>query len=153
MTQSGAVLSLAWPGQGAIELTPKLIELAADLAPRASGIALLVNSQSDLFMEAITRLADQAAHYKQVPLHVEKATSVHEIEDAFNSLSQLRPGALVVGINPFFATQRTKSRNSIESNNVTGYPSRPHLHSGARSPVTNLAGRASLPRSSGHFGR
>jgi putative ABC transport system substrate-binding protein len=68
----------------------------------------LVNPQSGLFMEAITGLARQAAQNKGVPLHVERAGSVGEIEAAFTSLAQLRPGALVVGINPFFASQRAQ---------------------------------------------
>ena len=59
-------------------------------------------------MEAITGLARQAAQSKGVPLHVEKAATVREIEGAFNSLAQLRPGALMVGINSFFTSQRAQ---------------------------------------------
>jgi len=73
----GFVAGLARPGGNLtgvshldIGMTPKLIELAAELPPNSSGIASLVNPQSGLFMEAITELARQAAQNKGVPLHV-----------------------------------------------------------------------------------
>jgi len=111
----GFVTSLARPGANLtgvshldIELTPKLVEIAAELPRRESGIALLVNPQNSLFMEAITELARQAAQKKDVLLHVERAESAGEIESAFASLARLRSGALVVPVNSFFASQRAQ---------------------------------------------
>jgi putative ABC transport system substrate-binding protein len=69
-------------------------------------------------MEAITELAQQAAQNKGVPLHVERAGSVSEIEGAFTSLGQLRPGALVVGINPFFASHRVQIATLALANSI-----------------------------------
>jgi putative ABC transport system substrate-binding protein len=52
--------------------------------------------------EAMIRDVQEAAPTKNVQLSVLRAGSESEIDAAFDSLGQLRPGALIVGNDPFF---------------------------------------------------
>jgi putative ABC transport system substrate-binding protein len=108
----GLVASLARPGGNltgvstmAPELTPKRLELLAELVPQAGVIALLVNPNNSN-TERIIGDMQAAAHTKRVQLPVLKAGTESEIDAAFASLVELHAGALVVGGDPFFESRR-----------------------------------------------
>jgi putative ABC transport system substrate-binding protein len=108
---TGLVASLSQPGGNLTgvsilytDLVPKRLELLSELAPHAGTIALLVNPKSPE-AEPTIRDAQKAARTKGVQLHVVEAATEGEIDAAFADLVQLHAGALVVGADPFFASQ------------------------------------------------
>jgi putative tryptophan/tyrosine transport system substrate-binding protein len=86
-------------------LNPKRLELLSKLVPEADVIALLVNPNYS-GVEAIMREVQEAARVKRFQLHILKAATENEVEAAFATFTQLRPGALVVANDPFFSTRR-----------------------------------------------
>ena len=108
----GLVASLARPGGNltgvsflTVELMPKRLELLSELVPHARVIALLVNPNISA-AERIIRDMQEAARAKGVQLPILEAANESEIDAAFASLVQLQAGALVVGTDPFFFSQR-----------------------------------------------
>ena len=107
----GLVASLARPGGNltgvsiADDLTAKRLELLTELVPRARMLALLVNP-NHAAAERVVREVQEAARTKGLQLHVLKARSESEVDAAFASLVQLRPGALVVASDPFLSSRR-----------------------------------------------
>lgn len=109
---AGLVAGLARPGGNltgisfiSTELMPKRLELLSELVPRAKVIALLVNPNSpntDLMM----RNMPAAARAEGLQLHILKATAEPEIDAAFATLINLQAGALVVGTDAFFYSER-----------------------------------------------
>jgi putative ABC transport system substrate-binding protein len=109
---AGLVASLASPGGNltgisflSVELTTKLLQLLSELVPQARVIALLVNPNFPQ-TERIMRDMQEAAHAKRLQLHILRASTESEIDAAFASLAELHAGALVIGGDPFFASQR-----------------------------------------------
>jgi putative tryptophan/tyrosine transport system substrate-binding protein len=110
----GLVASLARPNGNltgvsimTTEIMPKRIELLTELVPQAGTIALLVNPNTGgKRMEEMVEAVQQAARVKGVQLHVLKAGTESEIEDAFATLVQLHTGALAVSNDPFFNIRR-----------------------------------------------
>ena len=108
----GLVTSLARPGGNATgvnifttELAEKRLGLLHDLIPVASTIAVLLNPN---FAPAVVNLqesevAARAAGRTVVAFH---ASRDDEIETAFARIIQMRPGALLVGSDPFFNSRR-----------------------------------------------
>ena len=86
---------------------PKRLELISELVPQAKVIALLVNP-SNANAEPTIRDMQEAARTKGVQLHILKAGSESEIDDAFASLIQLHVGALVVSPDAFFGSRRAQ---------------------------------------------
>ena len=110
----GLVGSLARPGGNltgvtfmTAELMPKRLELISELVPQARVIALLVNP-SNANVEPTIRDMQAAARTKGVQLHILKAGSESEIDDAFASLIQLQVGALLVSPDAFFGSRRAQ---------------------------------------------
>jgi putative ABC transport system substrate-binding protein len=81
------------------ELLAKRLELLHELVPSATIIAGLVNPN---LAEAETRDLQAAARALGLTLHVLHASSEQEIDTAFTTLDQLRPGALVIGGDAYF---------------------------------------------------
>jgi putative ABC transport system substrate-binding protein len=111
---AGLVASLARPGENltglsilSSELTPKRLELLSELVPQARVIALLVNPNNPN-AERVMRDVQEAARAKGVQLPILKASAEDEFETAFASLVQLQAGALVVGADAFFNSQRAQ---------------------------------------------
>src|SRR5215831_5130373 len=109
---TGLVVSFARPGTNVTgvsmmfaELTLKRLELLTDLVPQARVITLLVNP-NNLATEAVIRETQVAAQTKGVELPILKASSESEIDAAFAALDQLHVGALIVGNDTFFFSQR-----------------------------------------------
>jgi putative ABC transport system substrate-binding protein len=87
------------------ELAAKRLDLLRELVPHAKTIAILVNSdfgptgrfQSD---------AEAAARALRLSIEFLQANNEPEINQAFNSLAQIRPDALLVGPGPFLDSRR-----------------------------------------------
>ena len=106
--QLGLVTSLARPSgnvtgvtQLSVEILPKRIELAHELLPTATTIALLVNP-TDLTSDFEVKGAQAAAHTLGLQLHVLRASTEAELDDAFTAVLQMRAGVFVIATSVFF---------------------------------------------------
>ena len=105
---AGLVASLNRPGGNltgvtslGVELGPKRLELLHELVPRATVMALLVNP-ANRSAEFQVRDVQAAARALGRELHVLHASTEHDIDAAFETLVQLRAGALVIAPESFF---------------------------------------------------
>jgi putative tryptophan/tyrosine transport system substrate-binding protein len=106
--QLGLVATLNRPGAnvtGVTQLTgevlPKRIELAHELVPTATIIALLVNPRNPT-AATLTRVSQAAAATLGVRLEVLNASTEAGVEEAFAVLLEKRAGALVIAADAFF---------------------------------------------------
>jgi putative tryptophan/tyrosine transport system substrate-binding protein len=107
----GLVASLNKPGgnvTGAVhmnvEVSPKRLELAHELIPTATTMALLLNSKNP---EAESQLRELqiAASALGLQLHILYASNELDLETAFTTLGQLRASVLVIGSDTFFTSR------------------------------------------------
>jgi ABC-type uncharacterized transport system substrate-binding protein len=108
----GLVSSLNRPGGNITGVTflsaalgSKRIGLLRDLVPRADGIAALLNPN---FPDAARQLREVEEAARAVGEHITilNASNIQEIDAAFEMLGKMRPGALLVGADPFFISRR-----------------------------------------------
>jgi putative tryptophan/tyrosine transport system substrate-binding protein len=107
----GLVASLNRPGgnvtgstQLSVEVGPKRLELARELFPGATTVALLVNPANPL-TETVSKDLQAAADTLGVRLHVLHASTEADFEAAFATAAQLRPAALVISsADPLFGS-------------------------------------------------
>jgi putative ABC transport system substrate-binding protein len=87
------------------DVAGKRLGLLRDLAPKASVVAMLVNSNSP---NAAPELADAHAAAKTVglQLRVFNASTPNEIKESFAAIADQRPDALLVGSDPFLVNRR-----------------------------------------------
>jgi putative tryptophan/tyrosine transport system substrate-binding protein len=90
---------LSWP------LTPKRLELVRELVPTATIIGVLVNPNA-VNTEAESKEIQTAARTIGQQIRILSATSERDIEAAFASVSHTGIGALVIGADAFFDSQR-----------------------------------------------
>jgi len=109
--RSGLVASLGQPGGNAtgvttfaVALDAKRLELLHELVPRATSIVLLLNP--DAAAEPQAQEAQKAARSFGQQLHILSARTEQDIDGAFETFPQLRPGGLLVGSDPFFDSRR-----------------------------------------------
>ena len=108
----GFVASFNRPGGNATgvaifsgELAAKRLDLLHELVPHSKSIAVLINS--DFGPSARFRAdVEAAARALGVAIPILEASNPSEIETAFDSLSQTRPDALLVGPGPFLDSHR-----------------------------------------------
>jgi putative ABC transport system substrate-binding protein len=100
--QIGLVQSLSQPGgnvtgvsQLNIEIGPKRLELAHELMPAATVVALLVNPNDPGRTEVLKEM-QAAASQLGLQLHIRRAGTVAEIEAAFAEFAGLKVGVLVI---------------------------------------------------------
>jgi putative tryptophan/tyrosine transport system substrate-binding protein len=108
----GLVASLARPGGNltgtsfmSTELMPKRLELLTELVPQTRVIALLVNPNNPV-TERIMRDVPEASRAKGLQLHILKAGSDAEIDDALATLAQMHADALLVSSDALFTSHR-----------------------------------------------
>ena len=77
------------------DLTAKRIELLHEVLPKAAVVAFLVNP-NNRFTETETLILQDGARSLGLELHVVPASTTSEIDTAFRTLAELRPGALLV---------------------------------------------------------
>jgi putative ABC transport system substrate-binding protein len=105
----GLVASLNRPGgniTGVTQLTmglvPKALEVMHELLPAAKVIAFLVNPGDPALSERGMKQALESAEALGLKLQVVNATSERDLEGAFDQLSQLQAGGLVICPDPLF---------------------------------------------------
>jgi putative ABC transport system substrate-binding protein len=109
--EAGLVSSLNRPGGNAtgvsimnVELAPKRLELARELVPSATTMALMLNPTNPNAKQLSDDL-QAAAGTLGLQLHVLRAHNEQEIDAAFAALAGLRASALVIGTDPLFNTR------------------------------------------------
>ena len=88
------------------ELAPKRLELLSELVPQARAIALLVNPNNPTVAEALIGDVQEAARAKGLQLSVVKASTESQMDAAFAAFAQLQVGALLVGGDALYSSQR-----------------------------------------------
>jgi putative ABC transport system substrate-binding protein len=109
--EAGLVTSMARPGGNVTgfslktDISGKRLGLLRDLAPKASVVAMLVNSISP---NAAPEIADAQAAAKTVGLQLKmfNASTPNEINGAFAAIAGQHPDALLVGSDPFLVNRR-----------------------------------------------
>lgn len=88
------------------EIAAKRLELVHELVPAAKSIAFLVNPTNPVFIQTEKSAIQLAARALGVQVLVLNASSENEIAVAFEVLVQQRAGALIVGADTFYSSQR-----------------------------------------------
>jgi putative ABC transport system substrate-binding protein len=87
-----------------MEVAPKRLELAHELVPTATAIAVLVNPTNPNTEMELNGL-QAAAHMLGVKLHILHASTERDFDTVFMTWPQLRAGALVIGVDGFFVSR------------------------------------------------
>ena len=110
--EAGLVTSLNRPGGNltgvgilAVELGPKRLELLHELLPSVTSIAVLINPTSPGIAEPFVRAMQPASHTLGLQLHVLRASTERDFDTVFETLVQLRAGALVIMPDVFFTVR------------------------------------------------
>jgi len=110
----GYVASLGHPGGNltginffASELVEKRLELLHALVPKATVIAVIVNPSGTPIESRVQKL-QETARTMGLQLRLLNATNEQEIDAAFATFVQLRPGALLVDSDVFFNARRAQ---------------------------------------------
>jgi putative tryptophan/tyrosine transport system substrate-binding protein len=119
--QIGLVTNLNHPGGNVTGVTqlnaslgPKRLELAHELLPAATDVALLANPNDPARFEKFVAEVREAATRLGVQLHILRAGTEAEIETALSGFSGLKAGALVVAADAFFnANSRLLAESSL----------------------------------------
>jgi putative ABC transport system substrate-binding protein len=112
--QLGLVGSLNRPGTNmtgvvvlSTELAGKRLQLLKELLPAATAFALLVNPNNPAH-EPEAAVALEAARFLGVHLDVLRASTTNEIKAAFDALTRLKAGGLVVAVDAFLTAQNSE---------------------------------------------
>src|SRR5262249_16815860 len=111
----GLVASPAGPGGNltginflVAELAAKRLELLRELLPGAARLAVFVNPVNAQATESALRDVGQAARAMGLQIQVFNASSIREIDAAFEALANERPDAIFVANDPFFIDRRVQ---------------------------------------------
>ena len=111
----GLVASLARPGGNItgttrlnVELGAKRLQLLHEMVPAATILALLVNPANTALAEPLSRVSEAAARKLGLTLHVLRASTEREIDEAFATMARLRAGALAIGPDAFFTIRNAQ---------------------------------------------
>jgi putative tryptophan/tyrosine transport system substrate-binding protein len=128
----GLVASLAHPGGNATginffaqEVVAKRLRLLRELVPKAVRVAVLVNPANAAVAESTVREAQQAAPVLGLQIQVHNASTIHEIDAVFATLSREHADALFVAADAFFVSRRGQfatltARDKIPATYPTG---------------------------------
>jgi putative tryptophan/tyrosine transport system substrate-binding protein len=110
----GLVASLNRPGANVTgvfqltnELNPKRLGLLRELVPSAAVIAILLNPNNSS-IQFQTKVIQDTANAIGQKIHILQASTDREFDTAFEAMAQFGTGALLVGADPFFNSQRAK---------------------------------------------
>jgi putative tryptophan/tyrosine transport system substrate-binding protein len=110
--QMGLVPNMRRPGdnitgvsQLSAEVGPKRLELAHELIPSATVVALLVNASDPMRAETLSRESQAAVRPLGLQLEILRAGTDAEIEGAFAGFAKLKAGVLVIGADGFFSAR------------------------------------------------
>jgi len=111
--KSGLVTSLNRPGGYLTgvsfftnQMEAKRLGLLHEFVPKVDLVAVLLNPNNAFFDNQSNDLGE-ASRALGLKIHVERASSVHEIDRAFGAFAQQQAGALLVGADPYFNSQRS----------------------------------------------
>jgi putative ABC transport system substrate-binding protein len=111
--KSGLVDSFNHPGGNATGvyllltgLETKKLGLLLEVVPRTNVIAALINPSNATAPETQSRDLQAAARTLGRQIQIFNASSERDIDSAFAAITRLRAGALLVGADPFFTSQR-----------------------------------------------
>ena len=114
-TRLGLVSSLSRPTGNltginllANELEAKRLELLHQLVPHAARVAVLVNAADVTNTEATLRAVGSAARTIGLQTQILRVSTAREIVDAFVTIGQERPDALLVGASSFLNSRRAQ---------------------------------------------
>jgi putative tryptophan/tyrosine transport system substrate-binding protein len=108
---TGLVASLNQPGGNltgttimAVEMGPKRLDLARQLVPDATAVAMLINPR---FPTALAEAREvQGAARPGIGINLLNASTESEIDAAFATIVEQKNGALIIGTDPFLLGQR-----------------------------------------------
>jgi putative tryptophan/tyrosine transport system substrate-binding protein len=110
--KSGLVASLNRPGANLTgisfftnQMEAKRLGLLHELVSKVDLIAVLLNANNPFFDSQLSDLGE-ASRLLDVKIHIERASNDREIAAAFNAFAQRRAGAMLVGADPYFNSQR-----------------------------------------------
>jgi putative ABC transport system substrate-binding protein len=110
--KSGLVTSLNRPGGNVTgvsfftnQMEAKRLGLLHEVAPKVELIAALLNGNNP-FVDNQAKDLEEASHTLDLKLLIGRAGNEHEITNAFTMFAQQRAGALLVGADPYFNSQR-----------------------------------------------
>ena len=111
--KSGLVTSLNRPGGNLTgvsfftnQMEAKRLGLLHEFVPKVDLVAVLLNPNNPFFDNQSNDLGE-ASRARGLKIHVERASSVREIDRAFGAFAQQQAGALLVGADPYFNSQRS----------------------------------------------
>jgi putative tryptophan/tyrosine transport system substrate-binding protein len=109
---SGLVASLNRPGGNLTgisfftnQMEAKRLGLLHEVVPKVGLIAVLLNANNPFFNNQLSDV-DEASRALNLKIHIERANNEQEIERAFKEFAQRQAGALLVGADPYFNSQR-----------------------------------------------
>ena len=88
-----------------VEMGPKRLDLARQLVPNATAVAMLVNPNFPT-ASAEAREVQTAARLAGIQINLLNASTESEIDNAFTTAVEQRSGALIIGTDPFLLGQR-----------------------------------------------
>jgi putative ABC transport system substrate-binding protein len=111
--KSGLVAGLNRPGGNLTgvsfftnQMEAKRLGLLHELVPKVDLVAVLLNPNNPFF-DNQSRDLDEASRALGLKIHIEGASNEREIATAFAAFARERAGALLVGADPYFNSQRT----------------------------------------------
>jgi putative ABC transport system substrate-binding protein len=110
--ERGLVASFNRPGGNmtgiysfAVEVTPKMLGLLHDFAPKARVIGTLINSSNPAQLAQVIKLTEDAAATLGLQIRVVRASTESDLDEAFASLIAQPPDALLVPTNPLLLSR------------------------------------------------
>jgi putative ABC transport system substrate-binding protein len=110
--KSGLVASLNRPGGNLTgisfftnQMEAKRLGLLHEVVPKVGLIAVLLNPNNPFFNNQLSDV-DEASRALNLKIHIERANNEHEVARAFKEFAQRQAGALLVGADPYFNSQR-----------------------------------------------
>lgn len=111
--KSGLVSSLNRPGGNLTgvsfftnQMEAKRLGLLHEFASKAGVFAVLLNPNNPFFDNQLNDV-QEAARRLDVKIHIERASNEQDIASAFKKFTQEQAGALLVGADPYFNSQRS----------------------------------------------
>jgi ABC-type uncharacterized transport system substrate-binding protein len=111
--RSGLVASLNRPGGNLTgisfftnQMEAKRLALLREIVPKAELIAVLLNPNNPFFANQ-SKDVEEASRELGIKIHIERASNEQEIAKAFQEFTQRKVGAVLVGADPYFNSQRS----------------------------------------------
>ena len=111
--KSGLVASLSHPGGNLTgisfftnQMEAKRLALLHEIVPKADLVGVLLNPNNPFFANQSADV-EEASRALGLKIHIERASNEQEIAKAFQEFTQRKVGALLVGADPYFNSQRS----------------------------------------------